>query len=395
MTEKRKQWLLILLPVLVCALGMAAASAFWLNGYRQSAFEQLSKFCEAAIQESPEAEVAVLSALKKYPALLADETGGDLFLAQYGYDGSQFCGGRGRQFLALSFGLGLLMAGCFGGSVWYLEAQTKRRIAELTRYLEHINFGAEGTAVQTREDAFSPLQDELYKTVTALYQTRAAAVKAKENFADNLANIAHQLKTPVAAASLSLQLMEKEAPAFRSGPLKKQLERLGTLEEALLTLSRLDAGTLSLEREEIDIYTALTLAADNLSDLLQKAGVSVSIPENGCVSMTGDMEWTMEALLNLMKNCMEHSPPGGTVHCEYSGNPLYASICIWDEGEGFCPEELPHLFERFYRGKRASPHGTGIGLPLAKSIFELENGAVTARTLPEGGACFEVRVYSH
>ena len=83
------------------------------------------------------------------------------------------------------------------------------------------------------------------------------------------------------------------------------------------------------------------------------------------------------------------------MHCDYSANPIYAEILIWDEGEGFCQEDIPYLFERFYRGKRACPHGAGIGLALAKSVFELQNGNVTARNLPEGGACFEIRVYSH
>ena len=85
--------------------------------------------------------------------------------------------------------------------------------------------------------------------------------------------------------------------------------------------------------------------------------MSVDIPEKGCVEFAGDLEWTMEALMNLIKNCMEHSSAGGTVHCDYAWNPLYVEITVRDEGEGFCPEDLPHLFERFYRGRRAA--GTG------------------------------------
>lgn len=395
MTERRKRQLLIFLPVFVCVIGMSAVSVFWLNGYQQSVFEHISKFCEVIIQDNPEAEEQVLAALKEYHTFTEDEIDGNSFLTQYGYESNHFCRELGWQFLVLSLSLCLLIIGSFLVSVWYMDKQKKRRIAEMTHYLEQINIGAEGTVVQTKEDEFSPLQDEMYKTVTELYQTRDAAVNANVNFANNLANIAHQLKTPVTAASLSLQLMEKETPNFRVGQLKKQLERLGTLEESLLTLSKIDAGTLPLEHEKVDIYTALTLVADNLSDLLQKEKISVSIPDNGCISIMGDMEWTMEALLNLMKNCMEHSPQGGTVHCDYSGNPIYVTILIWDEGEGFCQEELPHLFERFYRGKRAAPNGIGIGLSLAKSIFELENGNITARTLPDGGACFEIRIYSH
>ena len=130
-----------------------------------------------------------------------------------------------------------------------------------------------------------------------------------------------------------------------------------------------------------------------MSGLLQKENVSVSIPDNGCVEFSGDLEWTMEALINLLKNCMEHSQPGGTVHCDYSENPLYARIRIWDEGAGFDPADIPHLFERFYRGRRAAGNGIGIGLALSRSIFALQNGTIAAYNREEGGACFEIRVY--
>ena len=84
-----------------------------------------------------------------------------------------------------------------------------------------------------------------------------------------------------------------------------------------------------------------------------------------------------------------------SVHCDYSQNPLYAEVLIWDEGTGIAKEDLPHLFERFYRGKGAADGGVGIGLALARSILELENGSIAVRNLPEGGACFEIRIYSH
>ena len=260
---------------------------------------------------------------------------------------------------------------------------------------DRVNTGAAGTLLQTGEDEFSHLRDEIYKTVTNLYTTRELAVQAKENFADNLANIAHQLKTPLTAALLSLQLMEKSAPNDFIRPVEKQLKRLTRLEEALLTLSKIDSGTLALERSPVDLYTVLNLAAENLGGLPAKKHLRVDIPDKGCVEICGDMEWTMEALLNLMKNCMEHSPQGGTIHCDYAQNPLYAEIRIWDEGPGFDPEDLPRLFKRFYRGKQASGAGAGIGLALAHSLFELQNGCLTARNLPSGGACFEIRFYSH
>lgn len=395
MTERKKRFFALGLPVLICVVGITALSIIWIKDYRQSTFEHLSKFCEIAIENNPEAEELILSSLKEYRTSTKEEIHGNMFLAQYGYRSNQFFEESGWKFFAIAWILSGLIIVSFLASARWLDRQKKARIAELTNYLEQVNIGKKETVVQTQENDFSRLQDEMYKTVTQLIQTREAAVKAKTNFANNLANIAHQLKTPVTAASLSLQLMENKTADLRAEQIRKQLQRLEVLEESLLTLSRIDAGTLPLEHSKVDIYTALTLASDHLSDLLQKANVSISIPEKGCVEITGDMEWTMEAFLNLIKNCMEHSPQGGTIHCDYSGNPIYTEIFIWDEGEGFCPEDLPHLFERFYRGKKAAPNGIGIGLALAKSIFELQNGNITARNLPDGGACFEIRVYSH
>lgn len=313
-----------------------------------------------------------------------------------GYQNSDFLEGIGWKAAACAGGWLFCAAGGFLLFFYYREKCSRKRIAELTAYLEKVNTGACGTLIQEKEDAFSHLQDELYKTVTALYQTREAAVEAKENFAKNLANIAHQLKTPITAMFLSLQLQRKENPNDRYGEqIQRQLERLNRLEESLLMLSRIDAGTLQLECVPVDLYTALNLAAENLNDLLQKEKVTVVIPDRGCVSIKGDLEWTMEAFLNVIKNCMEHSRPGKAVFCDYSENPLYARVLIWDEGEGFAPADLAHLFERFYRGKNSAGNGIGIGLALARSILELENGRITARNRPEGGACFEIRIYRH
>ncbi len=395
MTEIRKQRLTVWVPVLVCVVSIIGITVFWQYEYRQAAFEHVSKFCEIIIENHPEGEEQTLSALKQYHTLAEQEVKGNQFLKQYGYRNNEFCEGVLWNFFIPSVVLILLVICGFLLTVWRMNKRNRMRIAELTSYLEQVNVGAAGTVIQVKEDEFSHLQDEIYKTVTSLYQTREAAVQAKVNFANNLANIAHQLKTPITSAFLSLQLMKNTTPNTYGEQIERQLNRLNRLEESLLTLSKIDAGTLHLEFSQVDIYTALNLAAENLNDLLLKENVSVDIPDHGGIEIYGDMEWIMEALMNLMKNCMEHSKHGGTIHCDYSSNPLYAEILIWDDGEGFQAEDIPHLFERFYRGKGTAGNGIGIGLSLAHSIFELQNGNITARNLPEGGACFEIRVYSH
>lgn len=395
MNERRKQGILLFFPVVVLLLGIIFTTTLFYHTYRQIAYQHISAFCEILLENSPEVEPQLLSSLKEYHSLREQEIAENNYLVMYGYRAGEFCKELPTHTFILPVMLFLTVSGAFVLTAWLFRRRSQKRIVDLTEYLERVNIGAGGTLIQSQEDDFSRLQDEIYKTVTTLYQTREAAVSAKKNFADNLANIAHQLKTPITAAFLSLQLMKKETANEYANQIEKQLDRLNRLEESLLMLSKIDAGTLLLKHERVDLYTALNLAAENLNDLLQDSHISIEIPENGCIEFFGDLEWTMEAFINLMKNCMEHSQPDGIVHCDYSDNPLYAEIRIWDDGTGFDTEDLPHLFDRFYRGRRAVGNGIGIGLALARSIFELQNGTITAYNRRNGGACFEIRLYSH
>lgn len=391
----RKDMVIWVSSVLAVSLAAVSLSVLLLSGsYRRMHFQILGGLCGKIIEVQPEAEQTVLSVLKEnhyWQGLPAEEN----MLLKYGYGERDFLGfpeSYGRYYVLIGF----LASGFFFLVTWLLwRRRETMRIKDLTDYLERVNTGNGGVLFQAKEDEFSILQDEIYKTVTSLYQTREAAIAAKNSFAENLANIAHQIKTPITSIFLSIQMM-KENPASRHlEQIERQLSGLTHLEEALLLLSRIDAGTLSLERRETDVYTLLMLAADNLQELFDKARVSVDIPEAGEVVVRVDREWTMEAFMNLLKNCMEHTAPGGTVYCSYEQNPLYTQIRVWDTGAGFAREDLPHLFERFYRGKHAAEGGIGIGLALSRAIIEDQNGTVRAENLPEGGACFEIRFYSH
>ena len=308
MSEKRIRMALRLFPLFIAFLFVVCAGVICLRSHRQTAFAQISAFSEQLLEANPELEQTVLSAAKEYVSLTNREIKENQFLSRYGYRPEDFRRDLFPELLLLFSILFLCTACVFLFSSAYGEKRNRKRIAELTDYLERVNTNADGTILQTREDAFSHLQDELYKTVTSLYQTRENAVAAKKRFAENLANIAHQLKTPITGASLSLQLLAS-VPDAHTEQMKKHLQRLTLLEEALLTLSRIDAGTLPLSRTEVDIYTALCLAAENLETLLQKNQISVEIPDKGCVVFSGDMEWTMEAIMNLLKNSMEHGSP--------------------------------------------------------------------------------------
>lgn len=425
MSGRRNIWMVFGTTLSVGLIAAALTAILVLGHCSRCQFEQLDTILQGVLEQEPESWETISAALKKYTsentakdemkgitkatkgtgkdvgkdhAQYADEAVGGTktgnFLLSLGYRTSDFS--VLNRSLVLAFALAGLAAGM--GLLFitflYRNRAENGRIQGLADYLEQVNTG-KGIVLQTSgEDDFSKLEDEIYKTVTFLYQSKDAAIQAKNDFAENLSNIAHQIKTPITAISLSVQTMQKEYGSEKLGQIKKQLLRLTRLEEALLILSRLDAGTLALKKEQVDVFTVLVLAADNLQELFAQSGTSIDIPEAGEMMITADLDWTMEAVINLMKNCMEHNE-GGTIHCFYEQNPLYTEILIRDEGEGFCKEDIPHIFERFYRGKNACEGGIGIGLALSKEIIERQNGTLRAKNMPDGGACFEIRFYSH
>lgn len=371
--------------------------------YSRLQFDLVNVICGEVLEQEPEMKHIVSAALKEYTGGNADGVAMGDVLSVLGYDISDFSDSSVTydiMFATTGFLAGIVL---FAITYAFRNKTEAKRIEELSDYLEQVNMGKAVVLSVSGEDLFSKLEDEIYKTVTFLYQTKDAAVQAKNDFAENLSNIAHQIKTPITAISLSLQTlsempMKKEYEKDRMEQIKKQLNRLIYLEESLLVLSRLDAGTLMFQKEDVDVFTLLVLAADNLQELFADSGTFIDIPESGEMAVTADLNWTMEAVINVMKNCMEHNA-GGTVHCSYGQNPLYTEILIWDEGEGFAKEDIPHLFKRFYRGKNADAGGNirgsgiGIGLALSKEIIEHQNGTIRAKNLPNGGACFEIRLY--
>lgn len=395
LTMNKKRMITGAAVTLALCLFSASITALLVTRYDgKRVYRMMETVYQDIIENQPEAEQAVLQALKECRNE-RKTPGGESILRAYGYREADFLN-PSRTAVAAFAAVGVLI----GGVVFFLvllfwQDRKMKRIRGLTEYLEQVNIGDARCFLQKEEDEFSKLQDELYKTVTELYQTREKALLAKNRFAENLYNIAHQMKTPLTAISLSVQTVGNRPQEEFAEQIRRQVLRLTCLEEALLLLSRIDAGTLLLERRETDVFTLLSLAADNLQELSQEADVFIDVPEAGAVTVCVDLEWTMEAVMNLMKNCMEHTKRGGTVFVSYEQNHLYTQVRIWDEGAGFAKEDLTHLFERFYRGQNEKGGGIGIGLAISKELIESQNGTVTAKNLPDGGACFEIRFYCH
>ena len=323
---------------------------------------------------------------------------GEEILRQYGYGRDVYSfvpAWFGAAAYAIPFCITLIMIFSFR-LYWKKKVREDvKRTAVLSGYLDRIMEGQYDTLMQ--HDTGSELEDSIYKAVVLLREEREQAQGAKKNLADNMADLSHQLKTPAASIGLTLSLLKKKAWDEETkqdiGRMEGQVGHLQHLVGSMLTLSRLDAGVLELEEKEFDLEEMLVDAVQPFVRQMEEKGICFGIQGADGISLSGDFGWCSEAFGNIIKNCVEHTPEQGNISIACRDNPIYTEIVIQDSGRGFDEADLPHLFERFYRGAGFSKDSAGIGLALAKSIIEKENGTVTAKNTETGGAGFYIKFY--
>lgn len=308
----------------------------------------------------------------------------------------------------LSVALGLLIfpaaaALCAGFSVLFLAATLVftswryRQIARLSDQLRRINGGDHSLDPRDEtEGELSILRSELYKTTVMLREQNAQLKRDKSALQEMLTDISHQLKTPLTSLFVMTDLLcDSDLPEDRrlefTGRIRAQLERLQWLLSALLKLSRLDAGAVQFQSTPVRADALLQRALAPLLIPMELKNQSLRV-DAGTVTLRCDPAWTAEAVLNILKNCVEHTPDGGTLTVSCSENPLYTQIRIQDGGPGIDPADLPHIWSRFYRGSNAHEDSVGVGLALAAAIVQGQDGSVSAHTLPQGGSAFEIRL---
>lgn len=322
---------------------------------------------------------------------------GQAFLSEYGYRVlSSF--GTYLPFTASVSILFFQVLGWIQYGFWLKEENTRtERIQSLTRYLKAVNAG-QGGSLTRKEDAFSFLEDEIYKTTIALKGAKEIAVKNHEVLEARIADIAHQLKTPLTSMSLMTDLLEEyQTQETREyyNRLTTQITRLQNLVSGLLALAKFDSHGIVLEKKQFRMQELVEISVETVRQMFTQKNVYLQIgsePEQDAW-ISGDLEWTSEAVINVLKNCWEHTPKDGTIFVSWSHNPLYVQLIIEDSGTGFAKEDLPHLFERFYRGANAAKDSAGIGLALAKLIMEQQNGHILAENSPQGHARFIFKWY--
>ncbi len=248
------------------------------------------------------------------------------------------------------------------------------------------------------EGELSFLQSEILKLTVQLREQAWSLKKDKEYLSDSIADISHQIRTPLTSINIILSLISKpDLPEERKKALFNELEtllrRIDWLITTLLKISKLDTGTVKFKKEKIMVSQLISLAVAPIAISLELREQEINTKIKGNESFIGDLSWTIEAIENILKNCMEHTQRGGSIKITAFENPLFTEIIIKDNGPGIEKEDLPHLFERFYKGKNSNVQSFGIGLALARAIIASQNGTIKAENAPEGGAKFTIRFY--
>ena len=400
--KKRKQFILFELCLFFsCILFAVIMTNVTTDIYQKHVYEREGTLLKKVIEEHPENEEEMIqlyektdfrkvdtSVLEKYGYLTSDDLKyfQDLKQAHYNLLVSQII------FVTLLF-IVLNIA-----YIWYQWNQD-RKLKELDRYLLTVLAGNYNLDIRDYEDGIlSSLKNDVYKMSVLLKEDKERALEQQKYLESVLSDISHQLRTPLTSMYVMNDLLSdgKVRGKQKKEILNKnraQLERIEWLITTLLKMSQIDAGTVTFKEEKVVTKELIKKALEPINIPIELKKQTVLIVGDKKSTVILDQKWTVEAFVNLLKNAHEHTPVGGMIIIKITDNPLFTEFLIQDNGTGIAKEDLPHIFERFYKGKNSSSESIGIGLNMSKTIIQKENGTIMVDSTEGKGTTFIIRFY--
>lgn len=269
-----------------------------------------------------------------------------------------------------------------------LYNQASKRISAFAEgdFSEHLPRSGEGTLYH--------LFASVDNLASALQAKGDAEYKAKEFLKSTISDISHQLKTPLAALSMYNEIILEETDnpeTITKFSIKTTaaLERMEQLIQSLLKITCLDAGSITFEKAEYQVSEIVEKAIENLTTraLREEKQIIVNGQENE--QLNCDLQWTSEAVGNIVKNALDHTNSGGHIRISWEKSPAMVRLKITDDGSGIASEDIHHIFKRFYRSRNSiDTQGVGLGLSLAKSIVEGQGGTLSVQSILNRGTTF-------
>lgn len=296
--------------------------------------------------------------------------------------------------------IAIIIAGGIVVTIVLLSYNKKReeKISDINSYIGKVNRGNYELKIEENgEDELTKLRNELYKTTVLLRETAENSEKEKTNLSNSLTDISHQLKTPLTSIRIMIDniqnnpdMDEKTRNEFIED-ISKQIDWISSLVISLLKLAKFDAGSIVMRDEEINVKKLIQNIISNLAILIDIKDIKIEENISEQITLFADYNWQLEALTNIIKNCVEHCFDGGKIKIEAESNSVFTKIIIADEGEGIEKKDLNRIFERFYKSAKSSENSIGIGLALAKTIIEKERGYIKVESEVGKGTKFEIK----
>lgn len=279
----------------------------------------------------------------------------------------------------------------------YNHSESKK-INEITKYIEEINRGNYKLNIEENtEDELSILKNELYKITIMLKEVAENSQKDKTTLKDSLSDISHQIKTPITSILIMLdnilsdENMPEDIKKDFIKDIKREIVNIKFLVESILKLSKIDSNSIKFIKKEVFIKDIINEAVKNVSMLSELKNIEIIVSGDDSIKTICDLKWQVEAITNILKNCIEHSYENRKIYINYNQNNMYTELKIEDNGTGIDAKDLPHIFERFYKGKNSSSDSVGIGLALSKSIIESNNGYIQVDSELNKGTTFIIK----
>ncbi len=387
----------------VLLLVLASALCFLSLRHFNTAMDRNNAAIVGAITDKyPEAEEAIIAEIGQ--ANRESILKGEAILEKYGLESREILPGINAtaNLFQKNMVFFLLLAAISCGTFSLIFSKFLKKqysdINQITEYTREIAGGKYPLDIRdNNEGDISILKNEIYKITTTLKEQGETLRHDKLALAASLADISHQLKTPMTSLFVLRDLLHNEpSPVARKNFLKKmdsQLKRIEWLVSSLLKLSKLDAGTVTIKKESVNLKEVTQRALESLEIPLDIKRLAVRVQGDDNVAFTGDFNWTCEALINILKNCIEHTPEKGLINLTYAVNPIYTVITVSDSGVGIDKQDIPYIFNRFYKGKNAGGDSVGIGLAMAKAIVLKQGGDITVKSERGKGSTFTIKFF--
>lgn len=396
----------VILPVILLGTGVAVPAAGIFQSiaahYQEQAYMEVANLVGAVAEQAPDFDSAELVRQLKSPDS-AQVAAGKALLESYGYESKT--PNVSTQTLINSTTVGLIgaillltLAVC--GYLLFYEYRRECKLRRLSLYLQKLNDDIYDLHLDENDESeLSQLSNELYKIVVTLRASAQQNYKIRQSLETSLADISHQLRTPLTSLQIAVDNLSTDAnmsPATRREFLRimaQQVEAMSDLVTTLLHLAKFDSGTIQLRPQPTQLRQIIDRAVDKLAALADLQDVQIEIAGDSQVKCELDARWQSEAIANIVKNCLEHSPAGSKVNISVHNYPLFARITIRDQGEGISKHDLRHIFERFYRAENSAPNSVGIGLAFARTIITAEHGQISVKSTKGEGTTFIITYF--